>query len=52
MTNAQAIENLKEFIDHFQTQIKQANAVGDKSFDIERAERDIQTFEMAIRALS
>lgn len=52
MTNEQAIENLKEFIDHFQTQIRQAQAVDDKAFDVERAERDIQTFEMAIKALS
>lgn len=52
MTNAEAIENFKEFIDHFQTQIKQAQAIGDKAFDFERAERDIQTFEMGIKALS
>lgn len=52
MTNEQAIENLKEFIDHFQTQIKQAKSVNDECFDFERAERDIQTFEMAIKALS
>lgn len=52
MTNAEAIENFKEFIDHFRTQIKQAQAIGDKAFDIERAERDIQTFEMGIKALS
>lgn len=51
MSREEAIENFKEFIDHFQTQIKQAQAISDKAFDVERAERDIQTFEMAISAL-
>ena len=41
MTREEAINNLKEFIDHFKTQIKQAQAANDKAFDIERAERDI-----------
>lgn len=51
MSREEAIENFKEFIDHFQTQIKQAQAVDDKCFDVERAEKDIQTFEMAISSL-
>ena len=51
MTAEESIKNLNEFIDHFQTQIKQAQAVNDTAFDIERAERDIQTFDMAIKAL-
>ena len=51
MTNKEAIENLEEFIDHFQTQIKQAKKANDKAFDIERAEYDIETFKIAISSL-
>ena len=45
------IKTLNEFIDHFQTQIKQAEIAKDKSFDIERAKEDIKCFETAIKAL-
>ena len=51
MTNKESIETLKEFIDHFQTQIKQAESVNDKAFDKDRAERDIEAFGTAIKAL-
>ena len=51
MTTKEAIETFQEFIDHFQTEIRQAEKANDKAFDREMAERDIEAFKMAVKAL-
>lgn len=50
MTNKEYIENLCTFINHFKDEIEY-DGYGDKIFDIEQAQKDIETFEAAVRAL-
>ncbi len=51
MTNKEIIETLTEYIDHLQTAIKQAQTANDPCFDADKATRDIEAFQMAIKAL-
>ncbi len=50
MTNKEYIENLCTFINHFKDEIEH-DGYGDKIFDTKQAQKDIETFEAAIRAL-
>ena len=51
MTIEESIETLKEYIDHLQTAIKQAQAANDEYFDVDKAKQDIEAFQMAIKAI-
>lgn len=51
MTREKAIEILKEYIDHLQTAINQANKESDEAFDREQARKDIAAFRIAIQAI-
>ena len=47
----QAIKNLESFIDHFHTNIKQAEKANDNAFGREQAKHDIKDFQIAIQAI-
>lgn len=47
----QAIKTLENFIDYFQTLIKQADKANDDAFDKEQAEQNIKDFQIAIQVI-